>query len=816
MSTDRYPFREIEAKWQRIWQETKQFRVSEDPSRPKFYCLEMFPYPSGRIHMGHVRVYAIGDLLARYKWMRGYNVLHPMGWDAFGLPAENAAIEHGVHPVIWTYENIDYMRSQLQKMGISYDWDREVATCDPSYYKWEQLIFIKMLERGLAYRKRSTVNWCPSCQTVLANEQVEDGRCWRCDSEVTPRKSEGAEFDLPVAGAPGLSIRVFTTRPDTAFGMTYAVLAPEHPLVDRIVTDPAERATVARFRAEVGRQSEIERTAADRPKRGLRLSARVVNPFNGAAIPLFLADYVLMGYGTGAIMAVPGEDERDWEFAEQYGLPIVETVKRPDGWTGKAYTGDGVKINSGFLDGLTVAAAKRQAIDWLVARGLGTAKVNYRLRDWGISRQRYWGAPIPVLYCDVDGMVPEAEENLPVALPRDVQLSGKGGSPLANVASFVNATCPRCGGPARRETDTMDTFVESSWYFLRYCSPRYESGMFEQSAADYWMPVDQYIGGIEHAVLHLLYARFYTKVLRDLGLTKIDEPFMALLSQGMVIKDGAKMSKSKGNVVSDDYVREKYGADTGRLFELFAAPPEKDLEWNDQGIEGASRFLNRVWRFVIGHLAEIGGGETPPPSAPPDRLRAAALPTPSAPPDRSRAAIAPASEQGRAFRRTIHETIQRVTDDIEREFHFNTAIAAIMELVNALQAFEAVSGEGTAAAADRAALMREAVVTTLHLLGPFCPHVTEELWEQLGHRESLFKQRWPVADPAALQKTEVTVVVQVDGKVRGRLLVDVDAADDRVRQLALGDDRVRPWVEHRRVEKVVVVPNRLVNIVTRA
>ena len=846
MSDDRYPFREIETKWQRIWEDTQQFRVREDPGRSKYYCLEMFPYPSGRIHMGHVRVYAIGDLLARFKWMRGYNVLHPMGWDAFGLPAENAAIEHGVHPVIWTYENIDYMRSQLKNMGISYDWDREVATCDPSYYRWEQLIFIKMLERGLAYRKRSTVNWCPSCQTVLANEQVEDGRCWRCDSEVTPReidgwffkitsyaeellewcdrlpgwpervlimqrnwigKSEGAEFDLPLAGAPGLSIRIFTTRPDTAFGMTYAVLAPEHPLVDRIVTDPAECATVARFRAEVGRQSEIERTAADRPKRGLRLSARVVNPFNGAAIPLFLADYVLMGYGTGAIMAVPGEDERDWEFAEQYGLPIVETVKRPNGWTGKAYAGDGVKINSGFLDGLTVAAAKRQAIDWLVARGLGTAKVNYRLRDWGISRQRYWGAPIPVLYCDVDGMVPEAEENLPVALPRDVQPSGKGGSPLANVASFVNATCPRCGGPARRETDTMDTFVESSWYFLRYCSPRHETGMFERSAADYWMPVDQYIGGIEHAVLHLLYARFYTKVLRDLGLTKIDEPFMALLSQGMVIKDGAKMSKSKGNVVSDDFVREKYGADTGRLFELFAAPPEKDLEWNDQGIEGASRFLNRVWRFVLAHMSELGSVRGPETVTALERTAGALGGVETTPP----------SAPGKAFRRVIHETIRRVTDDIEREFHFNTAIAAIMELFNALQAYEQASGEGGAGPhPERTALLREATETLLLLLGPFCPHVTEELWARLGHSESLFRQRWPEANPAALQKTEVTVVVQVDGKVRGRLVVDVDTADDRIRQLALGDDRVGPWIGQRRVEKVVVVPNRLVNIVTRA
>jgi leucyl-tRNA synthetase len=752
-----------------------------------------------------------------------------MGWDAFGLPAENAAIEHGVHPVIWTYENIDYMRSQLKKMGISYDWEREVTTCDPAYYKWEQLIFIKMLERGLAYRKRSTVNWCPSCQTVLANEQVEDGRCWRCDSEVTPReidgwffkiteyaeellawcdrlpgwpervltmqrnwigKSEGAEFDLTIEGHADLSIRVFTTRPDTAFGMTYAVLAPEHPLVDRIVATPAEREAVARFRAEVARQSEIERTAADRPKRGLRLIARVVNPFNSVAIPLFLADYVLMGYGTGAIMAVPGEDERDWEFAEQHGLPIIETVRRPNGWTGKAYTGDGVKINSGFLDGLTVAEAKRRATDWLVTRGLGTAKVNYRLRDWGISRQRYWGAPIPVLYCDKDGMVPEAEQNLPVALPRDVQLSGKGGSPLASVASFVNATCPRCGGPARRETDTMDTFVESSWYFFRYCSPTYDHGMFERSAAEYWMPVDQYIGGIEHAVLHLLYARFYTKVLRDLGLTKVDEPFMALLSQGMVIKDGAKMSKSKGNVVSDDFVREKYGADAGRLFELFAAPPEKDLEWNDQGIEGASRFLNRVWRFVSAHLEELSGAPR-------------TCPTPS-------------SDAARAFRRVIHETIRRVTDDLERDFHFNTAIAAIMELVNALQAFESAAGNGQGAASDRAALLREAIETTLLLLGPFCPHVTEELWSRLGHRESLFRQRWPSADAAALQKTEVTVVVQVDGKVRGRLLVDVDAEDERVQQLALGDDKVRPWVAQRRVEKVVVVPNRLVNIVTRA
>jgi leucyl-tRNA synthetase len=827
MSSDRYPFRDIESKWQAIWEERRQFHVTEEPGRPKFYCLEMFPYPSGRIHMGHVRVYAIGDLLARYKWMRGFNVLHPMGWDAFGLPAENAAIEHGVHPAIWTYENIDNMRAQLRKMGISYDWDREIATCDPSYYKWEQLVFIKMLERGLAYRRRSTVNWCPSCKTVLANEQVEAGRCWRCDSEVTPReiegwffkitayaeellawcdrltgwpervitmqrnwigRSEGAEFDLPVAGRPELKIRVFTTRPDTVFGMTYAVLAPEHPVVDAVVTDERERAAVAAFRTEVARESEIERMAADRPKRGLRLSAQVVNPFTGAPVPLFIADYVLMGYGTGAIMAVPGEDQRDWDFAREHGLPIIETVARPSGWTAEAYAGDGVKINSGFLDGLTVAEAKRTAIDWLVERGLGVAKINYRLRDWGISRQRYWGAPIPVLYCEACGMVPEAEKNLPVVLPRDVQLSGKGGSPLADAASFVNAPCPRCGGKARRETDTMDTFVESSWYFLRYCSPKFEGGMFERSAAEYWMPVDQYIGGIEHAVLHLLYARFYTKVLRDLGMVKVDEPFTALLSQGMVIKDGAKMSKSKGNVVDPDDLIRTFGADTARLFSLFAAPPEKDLDWNEHGVEGASRFLNRVWRFVVAHADEV------------KTARRGALPV---------------SEPGQAFRRTIHATIKRVTDDIERDFGFNTAISAIMELVNAVHAFEAASLDRMAAP-ERAGLLAEAVETALLLLGPFCPHVTEELWAQLGHDTSVFRQPWPVADPAALARKEVAVVVQVDGKVRGRLTVEVDAAADQVERRALDDDKVRPWLEGRAVERVVVVPNRLVNIVTRA
>ncbi|MBI3628128.1 MAG: leucine--tRNA ligase [Candidatus Rokubacteria bacterium] len=750
MSSDRYPFREIEAKWQGIWEARNQFRVTEDPSKPKFYCLEMFPYPSGRIHMGHVRVYAIGDVLARYKRMRGFNVLHPMGWDAFGLPAENAAIEHGVHPAIWTYENIDHMRAQLKKMGLSYDWDREVATCDPAYYKWEQLVFIKMLERGLAYRKRSRVNWCPSCQTVLANEQVEAGRCWRCDTEVTQKDVDGWFFKI-------------TKYADEL--LEWCERLPGWP--ERVMTMQ---------RNWIGRSEGAE---FDLPVAGRAgLAARVFT---------FIADYVLMGYGTGAIMAVPGEDQRDWDFAAQHGLPIIETVARPAGFTGQAYTGDGVKINSGFLDGLTVAEATRKAIDWLVARGLGEARVNYRLRDWGISRQRYWGAPIPVVYCDRHGMVPEKEENLPVVLPRDVQISGKGSSPLAEVASFVNAKCPVCGGPARRDTDTMDTFVESSWYFLRYCSPRYDQGMFERQAAEYWMPVDQYIGGIEHAVLHLLYARFYTKVLRDLGLVKVDEPFLGLLSQGMVIKDGAKMSKSKGNVVDPDDLIRSLGADTARLFSLFAAPPERDLDWNDHGVEGASRFLNRVWRFVIGHAEELR-------TAP-------------------RRAAGPLSEAGRAFRRTIHETIARVTTDIENEFHFNTAISAIMEMVNALHAFDAAAA---APREERLALTREAVETLLLLVGPFCPHIAEELWSALGHAESVFAQRWPEEEPAALARDEVTVVVQVDGKVRSRLTVEVGAPDERVRERALADDKVRPWLAGRRVARVVVIPGRLVNVVTRA
>ena len=718
------------------------------------------------------------------------------------------------------------MKAQMKTLGISYDWDREVATCDPEYYRWEQLIFVKMFERGLAYQKSARVNWCPGCQTVLANEQVEDGRCWRCDSEVRHEgdrswyfkitayaeellewcdrlvgwpervltmqrnwigKSEGAEFDLPVAGRPGLG--------------DPRLHDPTRHLLRNDLRRPRARAPARRSARDRSRRA---RGGGGVPGRGLARdrdraaghgppeargppAARAVNPFNGAEVPLFLADYVLMGYGTGAIMAVPGEDQRDWDFAKAHDLPIIETVQRPPGWTGEAYTGDGVKINSGFLDGLTIAEAKRKAIDWLAERNLGVGKVNYRLRDWGISRQRYWGAPIPIVYCPKCGTVAERPERLPVVLPQDVQITGKGGSPIADVPGFVNTTCPRCGGPARRETDTMDTFVDSSWYFLRFCSPRHLGGLAEADAVHYWMPVDQYTGGIEHAILHLLYARFYTKVLRDLGYFKLDEPFRNLFTQGMVVKDGAKMSKSKGNVVSPDDFIGTYGGDTGRVFELFMAPPEKDLEWSDQGVEGAFRFLNRVWRFFQANQPSLARTEPRSPDL---------------------------SAAGRTFRRTVHEAIQRVTTDIE-EFHFNTAISALHELVNATHAY-ATESLDRAAAEERASLLAEAMETLVRLLAPFAPHLAEELWAQLGHPDSVFRASWPEADPAALERDAVQVVVQVDGRVRTRLVVSPEIAEDRLRTEALADEKVLPWLKSREVARVVVVPGRLVNIVTRS
>ena len=631
----------VEEKWQQFWEESSAFRATRNEDKEKYYLLEMFPYPSGRIHMGHVRNYSIGDVIARFMRMRGRNVLHPMGWDAFGMPAENAAIQHKSHPGTWTYENIEYMRSQLKKLGFSYDWDREIATCHVDYYRWEQLIFLKMYEKGLAYKKNSFVNWCPKCETVLANEQVEDGGCWRCDSEVVQKeldqwflritdyaeelleytnklpgwpervltmqrnwigKSSGCEIDFALEGGAG-SVRVFTTRQDTLYGATFMSLAPEHPLAMELATSE-RREEVAAFIDKVKRTDKQVRTAEDLEKEGVFTGSYCINPVTGQRMPIYLANFVLPEYGTGAVMAVPTHDQRDFEFAQKYDLPL-QVVIQPEGETldsatmTAAFTDEGVMVNSGPFDGMNSGESKEKIADYLEKEGFGKKTVNYRLRDWGISRQRYWGNPIPIIYCDSCGVVPVPESDLPVVLPMDAKFSGEGGNPLAKVSSFVSVACPKCGKPARRETDTMDTFVQSSWYFLRYCCPRFDQGPLDREETEYWMSVDQYIGGIEHAVLHLLYARFFTKVLRDLGYVNIDEPFINLLTQGMVIKDGAKMSKSKGNVVDPDSLIKVYGADTARLFSLFASPPERDLEWSDQGVDGSFRFLNRVWKLVV-------------------------------------------------------------------------------------------------------------------------------------------------------------------------------------------------------------------------
>ncbi len=818
---ERYDPQAIETRWQARWADTAPWRATVG-SEPPYYVLEMFPYPSGRIHMGHVRNYAIGDVIARQRRMAGYRVLHPIGWDAFGLPAENAAIQHGAHPARWTADNIAHMRQQLRRLGLSYDWDREVTTCDPAYYRWEQLFFVRMLERGLAYRRRGPVNWCEACATVLANEQVIDGRCWRCDGLVVIReldqwffritayaeellrdldrlagrwpervltmqrnwlgRSEGAVIDFPLEGCEG-KISVFTTRPDTLFGVTFLTLAPEHPLVERLVGDRPEAASVAAFVARARRATATERTAR---REGVFTGAWCRHPLTGARLPIWLGTFVLMEYGTGAVMAVPAHDQRDFEFARLHGLDIRVVVQPPDGSLDPrtltaAWEGPGRLVDSAEFSGLDSEVAKHRIVAALSARGHGEARITWRLRDWGISRQRYWGAPIPVVYCDGCGIVAVPESALPVVLPETVTFRGGGGSPLATHEAFVQTTCPSCGRAARRETDTMDTFVESSWYFARYTSARCGSAPFDPGELAYWLGergVDQYIGGIEHAVLHLLYARFFTKVLRDLGFLRLDEPFRALLTQGMVIKDGAKMSKSKGNVVDPDYLIERYGADTARLFCLFAAPPERDLEWSDQGVEGMSRFLGRLWRTTL--LA-----------APRLAAPGAALP------------VALAELDDRLHRRT-HETIARVSVDITERLHFNTAIAAAMELLGSITP-----------TVDEAhpAVLREAVDTLLLLLAPFVPHIASELWERTGHAAPLETARWPCADPAALACTEVEMPVQINGKVRARITVPADADEEAVLAVALADPQVRSHLAGRPLRRRVVVPGRLVSLV---
>jgi leucyl-tRNA synthetase len=820
---EKYVPKVVEEKWQQRWESNKSFKVTEDAGREKYYLLEMFPYPSGRIHMGHVRNYSIGDVVARFKRMRGLNVLHPMGWDAFGMPAENAAIQNKSHPATWTYENIDYMRGQLKRMGLSYDWDRELATCDVEYYGWEQRIFLEMYEKGLAYKRTSFVNWCPNCETVLANEQVEDGCCWRCDSAVQQKeleqwffritdyaeelleetynlpgwpervlvmqrnwigKSTGCEIDFPLDGKNG-AIRVFTTRQDTLYGATFMSLAPEHPLAIDLTTSE-QRPLVDAFIEKVKNTDRIKRTADDFEKEGVFTGSYCKNPVTGRKMPVYLANFVLMDYGTGAVMAVPTHDQRDFDFARKYSLPLQVVIQSEDAPLDSAtmtaaFTTEGVMVNSGQFDGMNSGEAKERIADYLEKEGIGKKTVNFRLRDWGISRQRYWGNPIPVIYCDCCGVVPVPEKDLPVVLPKDVAFTGEGGSPLEKLDSFVKTTCPKCGMPARRETDTMDTFVQSSWYFLRYGSPDYQEGPLDKKRVEYWMSVDQYIGGIEHAVLHLLYARFFTKVLRDLGYVNVNEPFTNLLTQGMVIKDGAKMSKSKGNVVDPNALIEKYGADTARLFSLFAAPPEKDLDWSDQGVDGSFRFLNRVWKLVNETLPFIGtkGGVN----------------------------TANLDESAKGLRRSTHKTIRKVTEDIESRFHFNTAIAAIMELVNTIQGFEKKN------LPENSAVLRESVEGVVLLLAPFVPHFSEELWETLGHEGGVEKRGWPTFDPAAAVDEELLVVVQVNGKLRGRITVPVGATEADVKETAMADPNVLSNISGKEIRKVVYVPGKLLNIV---
>ncbi len=822
-----YDFHDIETRWQKRWADEGAFEVTEDPKRPKFYCLEMLPYPSGDIHVGHVRNYCITDVISRCKTMRGFNVMHPIGWDALGLPAENAAIKRGIHPEKWTRENIAGMKRQLQRLGFSYPWSREIATCDPEYYRWNQWFFLRMLERGIAYRQKAPVNWCPSCRTVLANEQAEGGICWRCKSQVEPRdmeqwflritayqdellddmdqlpawpervlvqqrnwvgKSPGAEIDFPVEGfAP---IRVFTTRVDTICGATFMVLAPEHPMIDSLLEglpDAAEKkAAIARLRAQ-DRRARLEGRVE---KEGVFTGRWATNPFTDERIPIWAGNFVLMGYGTGAIMSVPAHDERDFEFARKYGIEVRPVIQpegeRLDGATmPAAYAGPGRVVNSGRFDGFPAEEAIAKMAAWAEEKGIGKATITYRLKDWLISRQRYWGTPIPVVYCERDGVQPVPDEQLPVVLPPDAPFTGEGGNPLEKVAPFVAATCPRCGGKARRETDTMDTFVDSSWYFYRYISPRKADGPFDPAAVRYWFPIDLYVGGIEHAILHLVYARFWTKVMRDLGLVALDEPVTRLFPQGMVHRDGEVMSKSKGNTIAPDDVIARYGADTLRLYILFAAPPELAMEWSESGIEGPHRFLQRVWRLVDRHAEAL--------AAEPRGPLGAELP--------------PAA---RDLRRKTHQTIDKVTRDVEERIQLNTAVAALMELVNEIYRVEADVQAGPSRH-----VLREALETLVLLLNPFTPHVCEEMWARLGHEGGLVRAAWPAFDAEAAREDAVELAVQVNGKVRGRVVVPAGAGEDVVRERALAEPRVAEHLEGKQIVKLVVVPGRLVSVVAK-
>ena len=832
-----YRPQDLDQKWQQRWADNRAFEVTENPAKPKFYCLEMFAYPSGHAHVGHVRNYIIGDIVARMKRMRGFNVLHPFGWDAFGLPAENAAIKSGIHPEKSTLGNIAHMKGQLQRLGISYAWERELATCLPDYYHWNQWLFVRMFERGLAYRRRSTVNWCPSCQTVLANEQVVDGGCWRCGTPVTQKdleqwffritayadallrgadqliawpekvltmqrnwigRSEGARVKFAAIGSPGQQdldlssdIEVFTTRIDTIYGATFVLIAPEHLLVtsfaDRSEDPQAFRARVARFRA----QDRAARVSGEVDKEGFFTGQYVRNPFTDEAVPVWIANFVLGEYGTGAVMAVPAHDQRDFEFARKYQLP-VRVVVRADGREpadvdalSEAVSNDGVLTNSNQWSGLPSDQARQRLTAEAAQRGVGEGTVQFRLKDWGISRQRYWGTPIPIIHCPEHGPVAVPEDQLPVRLPRIAEFTGRGDSPLAQVPEFVDTTCPKCGAPARRETDTMDTFVDSSWYFYRFADPHNTLLPFDPAKVKYWGPVDFYSGGVEHAILHLIYSRFFTRVFKDLGMVDHDEPFTQLLTQGMVLKDGAVMSKSKGNVVDPDTMTSRVGADALRLYVMFVAPPEKEVEWTDSGLEGSFRWLHRVWQ-----IAQLWR----------ERATAAA--------GLNEVSTLTAAE--RSLRRKTHDTIRRVTADVEVRQQFNTAIAAMMELVNELYNFtksnEAQSTPGAATVA------KEAIESLILMLAPFAPHTAEELWEHYGHAESLATATWPVFDPAAAKAEEIVIPVQINGKVRSRVTVPPTTPDDELQRLALADPAVQSYTQGKTIKKVVIAKDRLISI----
>ncbi len=834
----RYSPSDIEHKWQHRWETEKTYACQPEAGRKKYYVLEMFPYPSGNLHMGHVRNYSIGDVVARFRRMQGFNVLHPIGWDAFGLPAENAAIKHGIHPAKWTHSNIANMRAQLKRLGYSYDWDRELATCDAPYYRWEQLFFLRWLEKGLVYRKKAAQNWCPTCNTVLANEQVVDGVCWRCDTPVVQKeltqwflkitayadelladlhkleggwpervlnmqrnwigKSTGAEIGFPLEdagrdGSTGEGITVFTTRPDTVFGVTFMTLAPEHPLVESLIAGKPGEAEARAFIERARNMDRLDRQSEALEKEGVFTGSYCLHPFTGRRIPIWIGNFVLAGYGTGAVMAVPAHDQRDFDFSAKYSLPRILVIQ-PEGEDidpaalTEAWEGPGHLVNSGDFDGLANEEAKQRIADRLEAAGKGKRTTNWRLRDWNISRQRYWGAPIPVVYCDTCGMVPVPEKDLPVRLPLNVQVRDDGRSPLPDTPDFVNCVCPRCGGPARRETDTMDTFVESSWYFARYTDAAKNDAPFDMDALRYWLPTDQYIGGVEHAILHLLYARFFTKVLRDLGYfpPDLDEPFTNLLTQGMVLKDGSKMSKSKGNTVDPTEMITKYGADTVRLFCLFAAPPERDFDWSDSGIEGASRFLNRVWRL----FAEI-------------RPHLAAV---SACSSTAGQALTPAA---REIRLKEHATVKKVSEDIGNRYQFNTGIAAVMELVNALY----LAKDELAGDENGRAILSSAMATVLTLLSPITPHLCEELWENSGHATPVSSEAWPAWSGEALERDMVTVVIQLNGKLRSKMEVPANAPKEDVERMALADPNIAPRLSGLTVRKIVVIPGKLVNVV---